>query len=298
VRAGESRCVTGTSGPLARRRGYFDRQVRPWRGCGGEVGVRRHLRTMSHVATGWPASLRQPRDPCWEEPYGLVVAESAGVRHTRRRLRTWRAAGARRPPPRPPGGARGPSAPWRFASHRGGGPRFGTRPRTTRLRRARSPPMIDGYEDLYGCARGGSGLRDRVVRPPHGEGHSAHARITAAMSEPVTVLSSLRRPPTIADRWVQLRPRPASVRDDVDVSARGHPPLARTATRRPCGPHGRHAAWVAAHRARARRRGHVSRWRWRCSLRAMWRPRGCGRHAWATGATEHTGAATTWPTRC
>jgi glycosyltransferase involved in cell wall biosynthesis len=52
---------------------YFDRQVRPW--LGGEVEYVGHLRTDELVALVGSASASLVT-PCWEEPYGLVVAES------------------------------------------------------------------------------------------------------------------------------------------------------------------------------------------------------------------------------
>ena len=52
---------------------YFDQQVRPWLGDGIEyVG---HLRTDELVELVGAASVSLVT-PCWEEPYGLVVAES------------------------------------------------------------------------------------------------------------------------------------------------------------------------------------------------------------------------------
>ena len=52
---------------------YFDEQVRPWLGGGVEyVG---HLRTDELVALVGSSSASLVT-PCWEEPYGLVVAES------------------------------------------------------------------------------------------------------------------------------------------------------------------------------------------------------------------------------
>ena len=52
---------------------YFDRQVRPW--LGGDVEYVGHLRTDELVALVGSASASLVT-PCWEEPYGLVVAES------------------------------------------------------------------------------------------------------------------------------------------------------------------------------------------------------------------------------
>ncbi len=60
------------AGPLPDR-AYFDEQVRPWLGNGVEyVG---HLRTDELVDLVGQASVSLVT-PCWEEPYGLVVAES------------------------------------------------------------------------------------------------------------------------------------------------------------------------------------------------------------------------------
>ena len=52
---------------------YFDEQVRPW--LGGEVEYVGHLRTDELVALVGSSSASLVT-PCWEEPYGLVVAES------------------------------------------------------------------------------------------------------------------------------------------------------------------------------------------------------------------------------
>jgi glycosyltransferase involved in cell wall biosynthesis len=54
-------------------RDYFDDQVRPWLGNGIDyVG---HLRTDDLVELVGSSSVSLVT-PCWEEPYGLVVAES------------------------------------------------------------------------------------------------------------------------------------------------------------------------------------------------------------------------------
>lgn len=53
--------------------GYFDEQVRPW--LGREVEYVGHLKTDELVSLVGEASASLVT-PCWEEPYGLVVAES------------------------------------------------------------------------------------------------------------------------------------------------------------------------------------------------------------------------------
>jgi glycosyltransferase involved in cell wall biosynthesis len=60
------------AGPVLDRE-YFDSQVQPW--LGGDVEHVGHLRTDELVRLVGEASASLVT-PCWEEPYGLVVAES------------------------------------------------------------------------------------------------------------------------------------------------------------------------------------------------------------------------------
>ena len=188
------------AGPISDRV-YFEQELRPRLAQPGieYVGHRSQAELVRLVGDASAALVT----PCWDEPYGLVVAEALacgtpvcafargalpelldrGLRpagRARRRRRRWRRRSATR---------RGSRAP----------PRASTPSATCSLER-----MVDRYEDLYGAL---AAVRVIGYYVHHqGDGHltRAAAIARALAGEPVTGLSSRPRPDGWPGEWVQL----------------------------------------------------------------------------------------------
>ena len=269
------------------------------RGSGARRRVRRPPRTGTSLGTLVGASAAMPGHAGWDEPYGLVAAESLAcgtpvLAFARGGMPEFVGAGLRRA-----WSPRATSRPRRRWSPRGRGAGPRRARATTPCGTARWSGWSTPTSALYDAMPGWAGPRDRLLRPPPGR----RALTPAARPSPRTStprccgLSSLPRP---RRGW-----RRAGCSSRATTTTRGCPRDDVTARGCCTGRRGTTPAWRDAHgadrsvdrrgaRPRARRGRRVRRGRAPARLCGV---PGGGRHARRPRPTGRTGWPTTSPTR-
>ena len=287
-------CWPGRS-PTAR---YFERRgPAPARAPGHRV---RRAPRPTPSSTGSSARPRAALvTPCWDEPYGLVVAEALACGTPVCALRARRAARAAAR------GLRHGSSPPATSTALAGGDRgraaalAAPRRASTRVRTCSLERMVDRYAELYGVAGRRAASRDRLLRPPprrraRDARRERSPRTSAASASPGSARA--RGPAAGRGQWMRARARRRRPTPTRGPDRRRRAALGAAATIRGCAsgwrrsPPGSRRRRAAAGGRRRVRRGR-RRWcaRWACRSSSWACPGDASRR-------RRTSSPTGWPT--